>query len=345
MTGTETETDQQPEEPALEFDEPEEPELSWDNMKGELETNYAEIKDNINKWKAKAMDQYLLNDDVYLYDFANRESKAGNGPFQCRMFDGNPCCIPNEIWTELDKNKDPPRPPQVMAVIKAWTDADGKNRKKIPCRDSFGLEHEYDGVLEAQCWLENDENVECEGKINFSKIRSHFLFSEKFQDWCLYDKNGAACCTKKLDLFHEWLDAGFVDQSPFVNYIELFDKHPHYWGFIQKEKWTTQVSTLYHVDGVDNEHEELHDIKTRWNFECPTHHPVPTVAIILGNSRKYSRGLLRCLFCIINDTARVIFSTIVRMFHSGHGYTACNRDCSVFPCKNSPASKRRGGCS
>ena len=285
MTETETETDQQPEEPALEFDEPEEPELSWDNMKGELETNYAEIKDNINKWKAKAMDQYLLNDDVYLYDFANRESKAGNGPFQCRMFDGNPCCIPNEIWTELDKNKDPPRPPQVMAVIKAWTDADGKNRKKIPCRDSFGLEHEYDGVLEAQCWLENDENVECEGKINFSKIRSHFLFSEKFQDWCLYDKNGAACCTKKLDLFNGWLDAGYLDESPFVNFIELFDKVPRYWDLIKTDQWTSKASTIYHVDGVDKEHKFL-DIKTKWNFECPTHHPVPTVAIILGNSRK-----------------------------------------------------------
>jgi len=270
MNETETETDQQPEEPALEVDEngkDEDSELSWDNMKGELETNYADIKDSINKWKTKAMDQYLMNEDVYLYDFANRESKAGNGPFQCRMFDGNPCCIPNEIWTEFDKNKDPPRPPQVMAVIKAWTDAGGKNRKKIPCRHNFGLEHEYDGVLESLCRFENDENVQCE---------------ERFQDWCLYDKNGAACCTKKLDLFHEWLDAGFVDQSPFVNYIELFDKHPQYWGFIQKEKWSTQVSTLYHVDGVDKEHEEFLDIKTKWNFECPTHHPVPTIAIILG---------------------------------------------------------------
>ena len=54
MTETETETDQQPEEPALELDAQEDSELSWDNMKGELETNYAEIKDNIKKWKTKA---------------------------------------------------------------------------------------------------------------------------------------------------------------------------------------------------------------------------------------------------------------------------------------------------
>ena len=172
MTETETETNQQPEEPALELDQPEDSELSWDNMKGELETNYAEIKDNINKWKAKAMDQYLLNDDVYLYDFANRESKAGNGPFQCRMFDGNPCCVPYDIWTSFDETKDPPRPTQMMAFIKAYNADDGKNRGKIPCRHNFGLEHEYDGVLESLCRFENDENVECEGKLN---LRSYIL--------------------------------------------------------------------------------------------------------------------------------------------------------------------------
>ena len=114
------------------------------------------------------MDQYLLNDDVYLYDFANRESKAGNGPFQCRMFDSKPCCIPNEIWTEFDKNKDPQRPPQVMAVINAYNKENGKNRGKIPCRHHYGMQHEYDGVLEAQCWHDNDDNVECEGKFNLS---------------------------------------------------------------------------------------------------------------------------------------------------------------------------------
>ena len=179
------------------------------------------------------------------------------------------------------------------------------------------------------------------------KIRSKILFSEKFQDWCLYDKNGAACCTKKLDLVNGWLDTGYLDDSPFVNYIKLFDKKTDYWDLIKTRKWVTQASTIYHVDGVDKENDYL-NIKTRWNFECPTHHPVPTVAIILGNSRnshvnRLSSKFELCLFCIINDAARDIFSTIVRMFHSGHDYTAWNRDFSVFPCKNSPASKRRGG--
>ena len=50
------------------------------------------------------------------------------------------------------------------------------------------------------------------------------MISEIFQDWCLYDKNGAACCTKKLDLVEGWLDAGYIGESPFHNFINLFDK-------------------------------------------------------------------------------------------------------------------------
>ena len=115
------------------------------------------------------------------------------------------------------------------------------------------------------------------------------MISEKFQDWCLYDKNGAACCTKKFDLVEGWLDAGYIDQSPFHNFIKLFDKmdgkKPDYWEMVKKFKWTTKPSTIYHVDGVDKKSKFLTG-KTRWNFECPTHHPVPKVAIILGNSRK-----------------------------------------------------------
>jgi len=246
----------------------EEAELSWDNMKDELETNFADFKDNINKWKTKAMDQFLLNEDVYLYDFVNRESKAGKGPFRCRIFDNKPCCIPNEIWEQTT----PSRPSQMQKIINAFTGTLGKNRVKTACYNHFGLQHEYDASkgLENQCWHEDDNGVECE---------------EQFQDWCLYDKNGAACCTKKLDLVHGWLDKGYLERSPFDNYIKLFDKsdgqEKDYWNLIQKFKWTVPAATIYHVDGTDKEHKFL-DLKTRWNFECPTHHPVPAVAIILG---------------------------------------------------------------
>jgi len=114
------------------------------------------------------------------------------------------------------------------------------------------------------------------------------LISEKFQDWCLYDKNGAACCTKKFDLVKGWLDAGYMDQSPFHFFIDLFNKSVaeakvrkdvDYWKLVRNMQWTTQPSTIYHVDGVDKTHKFLPG-KTRWNLnvqhtiQCITHHPV-----------------------------------------------------------------------
>ena len=112
------------------------------------------------------------------------------------------------------------------------------------------------------------------------------MISEKFQDWCLYDKNGVACCTKKLDLVEGWVNAGYVDQSPYVNYITMFDKSKKhdYWDLLKKNELAMGPAEIYHLDGKKYSGES----KTRWNFECPTHHPVPkvayTVAIILGNS-------------------------------------------------------------
>ena len=138
------------------------------------------------------------------------------------------------------------------------------------------------------------------------------MISEKFQDWCLYDKNGAACCTKKFDLVKGWLDAGYIGQSPFHNFIDLFDKSvgkdPDYWKFIKRAQWTVPPSSIYHVDGIDKQHKFLAG-KTRWNFECPTHHPVPKVAIILGNSRKQRIVIFLMLFLHYQEsTPRDIFN-------------------------------------
>ena len=150
--------------------------LSWDNLEAEFDSKMTDIKETYNKWKTKAMDQFLLNEDVYLYDFANRESKAGPGPFVCAMLSGKPCCIPSETW-----NKEDPRPPQMMEVIKKFEESRGRNRKKEACYHHFGVQHEYDSEtgrvnpscksdktcqLEDQCWHENDEGVQCEGKFN-----------------------------------------------------------------------------------------------------------------------------------------------------------------------------------
>ena len=137
--------------------------LSWDTLEGEFDSKMTDIKDTYNKWKTKAMDQFLLNEDVYLYDFANRESKAGPGPFVCAMFSEYPRCIPSETW-----NKQDPRPLQMMEVIDKFEESKGRNRKKQACYHHFGAQHEYDSKtgLEDQCWHENDEGVQCEGNLN-----------------------------------------------------------------------------------------------------------------------------------------------------------------------------------
>ena len=65
------------------------------------------------------------------------------------------------------------------------------------------------------------------------------------------------------------------------------------WDKCIKQKWTVGTGDIYHVAAAEK--------KTRWNFECPTHHPVPTVAIILGKTTKlkaYSQSYLGCFIPI-----------------------------------------------
>ena len=53
---------------------------------------------------------------------------------------------------------------QVKKIIDTFIDKKGKNRKNIPCKDHFGVQHDYGNGLENQCRHRNDEGVECEGK-------------------------------------------------------------------------------------------------------------------------------------------------------------------------------------
>ena len=79
---------------------------------------------------------------------------------------------------------------------------------------------------------------------------------------------------------NSWLDAGWIEeyegpysmQTKTLNNIELL------WDKCIEQKWPVNIGEVYHVAVASK--------KTRWNFECPTHHPVPTVAIILGKTIK-----------------------------------------------------------
>ena len=106
---------------------------------------------------------------------------------------------------------------------------------------------------------------------------------------CIYDKNGIPCCTKNLDLVHGWFKNGWVkeDAPPMQAWLKIRKTEEQSAQMLLDKKWAVYTDQIYHLnswsknimwrvkpDGVP---------QTRWNFECPTHHPVPTVAILLGN--------------------------------------------------------------
>ena len=106
---------------------------------------------------------------------------------------------------------------------------------------------------------------------------------------CIYDKNGIPCCTKNLDMVHGWFKNGWVegDTPP----LQAWYKHSG--GDAEKAakdiygyKYAMHTDQIYHLNSfTKNSMWRNKEVpQTRWNFECPTHHPVPTVAILLGNS-------------------------------------------------------------
>ena len=93
------------------------------------------------------MNEYLLNEDVYIFDFAN----DGDG-HTCFSTQNRPCCISRKqiglneeaSWEQFNK------------ILKAYT-----NRKyeTIECRRPYGMEH--DGT--DACWLTDLNTVTCDG--------------------------------------------------------------------------------------------------------------------------------------------------------------------------------------
>ena len=78
---------------------------------------------------------------------------------------------------------------------------------------------------------------------------------------------------------NSWLDAGWVEEyeGPFSTWTEALDEK-NLWDTCIDRQWTVDIGGIYHVSATHK--------KTRWNFECPTHHPVPTVSILLGKTKK-----------------------------------------------------------
>jgi len=221
----------------------------WEAAMAELNAGVEDMKASFTEWKTGMINQYLLNEDVSIYDF------SGMGEMVCKQFGGIPCCYPQSKWS---------RSTQMYHYYDMFWKHKDKNFEKVNCYVDMDLKDPTSG--KSLCFEENYPYTVCE---------------EQYRDMCLYDKNGIACCTKKLDLVHSWLDQGWVteDPSPVKFWIEMVGRKPSYANDIGENQWTINSDQIYHLGSQKMKNIGL---KTRWNFECPTHHPVPAVAIILG---------------------------------------------------------------
>jgi len=83
----------------------------------------------------------------------------------------------------------------------------------------------------------------------------------------MWDKNNVGCCTDNLDLAHSWHDTGCIGKCTWnnINTLEI----------VAKRSVPFNPSVIYALSNSPG-------IRNQFDFECPTHKPVPTVAILLG---------------------------------------------------------------
>ena len=87
----------------------------------------------------------------------------------------------------------------------------------------------------------------------------------------MWDKNEVPCCTKKLELFESWQKEGYVEgHEPYIQ----FATNKNWLRYISQHELQMKPKYVYSVRRDYG--------RSKWNFVCPTHHPVPTVAILLG---------------------------------------------------------------
>ena len=125
--------------------------ISLDSISGNL-------KEKFSSWKTGVMNQYLLNEDVYVYDFANAE------PMICTIMGEVPCCrADGDFWKD-------PVPEELKKWKSAWYRNSGVKRGAINCPVSFGIEYEGKN----NCWIGTYPELKCEGII-YSLIGSPYF--------------------------------------------------------------------------------------------------------------------------------------------------------------------------
>lgn len=117
-------------------------------------------------------------------------------------------------------------------------------------------------------------------------ILNRFI-SDEGKGLCLYDKNELPCCTKNYELFKSWQKEGWVEgYGPYQNILDKQNVKKNL-QYIHKHKLRMSASYVYGV--------RQKSLKSKWNFVCPIHHEVPTVAILLGMFQIISLYRLYCI--------------------------------------------------
>jgi len=195
------------------------------------------------------MNEFLLNDEVSLYDWSQGKS-------DCIIAkDYTPCCTTNQtVWWSWFKYINYRQPlegqlPQTMcrkseAYKEFFVTKDDGTETNL----CFYYKHYIDQAM--------TQEVECPVDMRTA---------------CIYDKNGVGCCTDNMELLHSWHDSGCVGGK--CSIVAIANEFPDFLtpGFFRPAVDPTIMYALQNTR-----------IKDRYNFECPTHHPVPAVAIILG---------------------------------------------------------------
>merc|ERR1711931_392140 len=244
------------------------------DFKANLEGKYEELTSGVQEWKTGIMNAYLLNEEVSLYDWSQ-------GPSNCIVAkDYTPCCTSDlDEWKEWKQGESGAK----------WEVIGGNWRLVINeptyCRTSPA----YNMIFKATCevWsycVEDPVNGEEMNRCYFFKyynskddvddLTKEFECPANRRKACVWDRNGVGCCTENMELLHSWHDTGCVDDTGSPGKCSFVEIMEEYGDDFLKYSPAMKPSVLYVL--------QQHGRVDRFNFECPTHHPIPTVAILLG---------------------------------------------------------------
>ena len=124
----------------------------------DMDAGIGNVTASLTEWKTGLMNQYLLNEDVSIYDFSTQ------GKIVCYLFSNIPCCYTWEEWGNGYKEST-----QAMHFEDVSNKLGAKHSDRVQCYKDFGLKHPDDG--ENTCYELNYIQTTCEGIFLTSQVK------------------------------------------------------------------------------------------------------------------------------------------------------------------------------